>query len=157
MRTLRDAVGQMSVQMPRDLQSRSTPIRSEPLPALPVLNWRQVVDIVRASAHEQSLIVTPLRGERAEHGERGVWRVGAVAVAHPNAAFEVAIDALSGEVLARSDGPGQTVWGKATTVGIPFHRGKFGWWNQALLALFGAGVLFSLTNGRLMLCGSVGE
>lgn len=109
--------------MPRDLPSRSTQIGSEPLP---LLSWQQVVDIVRASAPEQSLIVTAPRGER---GERGVWRVRTVAMDRPNATFEVAIDARSGVVLARSDWPGQTVWGKATAVGVPFHRGEFVWWN----------------------------
>ena len=141
MRTLRDAVGQTSVQMPRDLQSRLLPAGSEPSP---LLSWRQVVDVVRASAPEQSLIITPPRGER------GVWRVRAVALDRPNATFEVAIDARSGEALARSDWVGQTVWGKATTVGIPLHRGEFGWWNQALLARFGAGILLSLTTGWSM-------
>ena len=141
MRTLRDAVGQTSAQMPKDLQSRSTPVGSDPLP---LLSWQQVVDIVRASASNQTLTITPPRGDR------GVWRVRALAADRPNATFEVAIDARSGEALARSDWAGQTAWGKATTVGIPFHRGEFGWWNQALLALFGAGLLFSLTTGWLM-------
>ena len=33
---------------------------------------------------------------------------------------------------------------------FPFHRGEFGWWNQALLLLFGIGVLFSLVSGWVM-------
>ncbi|MCQ6458596.1 PepSY domain-containing protein, partial [Vibrio parahaemolyticus] len=37
-----------------------------------------------------------------------------------------------------------------TAIGIPFHRGEFGWWNQALLLLFGASVLFSLVSGWVM-------
>jgi uncharacterized iron-regulated membrane protein len=35
-------------------------------------------------------------------------------------------------------------------LGIPFHRGEFGWWNQALLLAFGLSVLFSLGSGWVM-------
>jgi uncharacterized iron-regulated membrane protein len=41
----------------------------------------------------------------------------------------------------------QTVFGKATAIGIPFHRGEFGVWNQALLFVFGVGVIFSIVSG----------
>lgn len=44
----------------------------------------------------------------------------------------------------------QTAFGQATAVGIPFHRGELGLWNQALLLVFGAGVIFSLISGWVM-------
>jgi uncharacterized iron-regulated membrane protein len=38
----------------------------------------------------------------------------------------------------------------ATAIGIPFHRGEFGLWNQCLLVLFGVTVLFSTVTGWVM-------
>jgi len=61
------------------------------------------------------------------------------------------LDAYSGKTLFRAGWEQQTAFGKATAIGIPFHRGEFGWWNQALLFAFGAGVLFSLVSGWVML------
>ena len=39
---------------------------------------------------------------------------------------------------------------RATAVGIPFHRGEFGWWNQALLLVFGLVIVFSIVSGWVM-------
>ena len=142
-RVLRDLLGQASTHMPRDLRSRThTQINGgEPLPAL---SWQQVQDIVRTATPHQSLTLTsPTKPD-------AVWRVRAATVDSPNTSFEVAIDAFTGETLKRLDWNQQTAWGKATAIGIPFHRGEFGGWNQALLALFGAGVLFSLVTGWIM-------
>jgi uncharacterized iron-regulated membrane protein len=63
---------------------------------------------------------------------------------------DLALDAYSGQSLFHSDWRDQTAFGKATSIGIPFHRGEFGWWNQLLLLLFGAGILFSLVSGWWM-------
>jgi uncharacterized iron-regulated membrane protein len=60
------------------------------------------------------------------------------------------LDAYSGKVLFYSSWKDQTLFGKATAIGIPFHRGEFGIWNQFLLFIFGAGVLFSMTTGWIM-------
>ena len=42
------------------------------------------------------------------------------------------------------------MFGKATAIGIPFHRGEYGVWNQALLFIFGVGLIFSMTTGWVM-------
>jgi uncharacterized iron-regulated membrane protein len=60
------------------------------------------------------------------------------------------LDAYSGERLYFSGWAEQTVFGKATAIGIPFHRGEFGVWNQALLFVFGVGVVFSIVSGWVM-------
>jgi uncharacterized iron-regulated membrane protein len=60
------------------------------------------------------------------------------------------LDAYSGKVLFYSSWKDQTLFGKATAIGIPFHRGEFGIWNQFLLFIFGAGVIFSLISGWTM-------
>ena len=113
----------------------------EPIPAL---SWQQAPDIVRAAAPKQSLIISSPLNPVA------VCRVRAATAGSPSTSFDVAIDAFSSEALKRIDWNQQTVWGSATTVGIPLHRGGFGGWNEALLALFGAGVLFSLITGWIM-------
>ena len=41
----------------------------------------------------------------------------------------------------------QTAFGKATAIGIPFHSGEFGLWNQALLLVFGVGAVFGIVTG----------
>jgi uncharacterized iron-regulated membrane protein len=39
---------------------------------------------------------------------------------------------------------------KATAVGIPFHRGEFGAWNQALLVAIGLFSIFAVVSGVVM-------
>jgi uncharacterized iron-regulated membrane protein len=51
------------------------------------------------------------------------------------------LNAYDGSVLYRVGWERQTAFGKATAVGIPFHRGELGIWNQVLLFVFAAGVL----------------
>jgi uncharacterized iron-regulated membrane protein len=60
------------------------------------------------------------------------------------------LNAYDGSVLYRVGWERQTAFGKATAVGIPFHRGELGIWNQVLLFVFAAGVLFSLVSGWVM-------
>jgi uncharacterized iron-regulated membrane protein len=68
----------------------------------------------------------------------------------PTKRFDLLLDAYSGEKLFYSGWSEQTAFGKATAIGIPFHRGEFGLWNQVLLFVFGAGILFSLVSGWVM-------
>lgn len=72
----------------------------------------------------------------------------------PTRRFDLVLDAYDGRVLHRAGWSQQTAFGKATAVGIPFHRGEFGLWNQLVLFLFGAGVLFSLVSGPPALIGA---
>ncbi|MDB5747937.1 MAG: hypothetical protein JWP72_2785 [Massilia sp.] len=80
----------------------------------------------------------------------GVWRATGADRAQPTQRFDLAFDACSGRLLYRSGWEQQTAFGKATAVGIPFHRGECGLWNQAVLLVFGAGLLFSLVSGWVM-------
>ena len=80
----------------------------------------------------------------------GVWRIVTPDNTSPTAKFEMVIDAYRGERLFYSDWRDQTVFSKATAIGIPFHRGEFGVWNQCLLVLFGLTVLFSTVTGWVM-------
>ena len=68
----------------------------------------------------------------------------------PTKRFDLLLDAYSGEKLFYSGWAEQTVFGKATAIGIPFHRGEFGVWNQIVLFVFGVSILFSVVSGWVM-------
>jgi uncharacterized iron-regulated membrane protein len=134
-RALRDATGQAPPRMPKDL-------RSEPLAAgASVLGWDAVWAQARREAPSQRLQIAPPRGAT------GVWRIGTPDRDRPWDRVDLALHAQDGRVLWRSTWSDQTAFGKATALGIPFHRGEFGLWNQALLAVFGLGVLVSVVTG----------
>lgn len=137
-RALRDATGQAPPRMPKEL-------RSEPVQAgAPVLGWDAVWAQARREAPSQRLQIAPPRGAS------GVWRIGTPDRDRPWARVELALHAQSGRVLWRSTWADQTAFSKATAIGIPFHRGEFGLWNQALLAVFGLGVVASTVTGWAM-------
>ena len=60
------------------------------------------------------------------------------------------LDAYSGAPLWQSRWAELPAFAQATAVGIPFHRGEFGLWNQALLLAFGLGLPVSTATGALM-------
>jgi len=136
-RVLRDLVGQAPPQMPVGLHSQSHP-------GMTLLNWQEALEAVRQIAPDASLQLT------APHGQDGIWRISMADRTRPTLRFEAALDAYSGKPLYASNWQQQTAFGKATAIGIPFHRGEFGWWNQAVLFVFGVGVLFSLLSGWMM-------
>lgn len=136
-RSLRDAIGQAPPQVPRDLKS-TVQAGSAPM------TWQAVWDIARRRAPGTALQLTPPRGQQ------GTWRAGSVDQGKPDKRFDLLLDAYTGKTLYYAGWDKQTAFGKATAIGIPFHRGEFGWWNQALLLLFGIGVLFSLVSGWVM-------
>jgi uncharacterized iron-regulated membrane protein len=86
----------------------------------------------------------------APKGPEGVWRANQIDRGDPTKRFDILLDAYSGEKLFYTGWSDQTAFGKATAIGIPFHRGEFGIWNQVILFVFGAGILFSLVSGWLM-------
>jgi uncharacterized iron-regulated membrane protein len=86
----------------------------------------------------------------APKGPEGVWRANQIDRGDPTKRFDILLDAYSGEKLFYTGWSDQTAFGKATAIGIPFHRGEFGIWNQVLLFVFGAGILFSLVSGWVM-------
>jgi uncharacterized iron-regulated membrane protein len=86
----------------------------------------------------------------APNGPEGVWRANQMDKGDPTQRFDLLLDAYSGQKLYYSGWADQTAFGKATAIGIPFHRGEFGVWNQLLLFVFGVGILFSLVSGWVM-------
>ena len=133
----RDATGQAPPRIPAGL--KSTPSEN----AKP-LSWEQAVAAIRHEAPAVSMMVM------APKGPEGVWRANQMDKGDPTKRFDLLLDAYTGQRLYYSGWDAQTAFGKATAIGIPFHRGEFGWWNQAILFVFGAGVLFSLVSGWAM-------
>lgn len=135
-RALRDVTGQASPRAPADLHS--TPGMSE------ALSWQEIWDVARQHAPPVALALTP------PQDGWDVWKIGNGDRDHPMQRVDLALEAYSGAVLYQGGWRDQTVFGKATAVGIPFHRGELGLWNQALLLLFGLGVMFSMLSGWVM-------
>jgi len=136
-RRLRDGIGQAPPSVPKNLASAVSE-GSAPL------TWQAAWDATRRSAPDVSLQLTPPRGPQ------GIWRATAASRNQPEKRFDLVLDAYSGQVLYAAGWDQQTVFSKATAIGIPFHRGEFGLWNQVLLLTFGVGVLFSLASGWVM-------
>ena len=59
--------------------------------------------------------------------EDGVWRVESYDRTQPSKRFQMMVDAYSGAILYQSSWQDLPLLAKATAVGIPFHRGEFGW------------------------------
>lgn len=134
-RALRDITGQTPPRMPKTLHS---------VPGETILSWQAALERTRQQAPDVAVQL------QAPRNAEGVWRISAIDRSQPEKRFDLALDAYSGKTLYYSTWAEQTAFGKATAVGIPFHRGEFGWWNQALLLVFGLGVLFSLLSGWVM-------
>ena len=136
-RRLRDAAGQAAPRAPRDLVSNATPGAVQ-------LDWEGAWSRVRSIAPPIAMSLTP------PTGSQGVWRAAGVDRTSPTQRFDLVLDAYDGRVLYRAGWHQQSAFGKATAVGIPFHRGEFGVWNQVVLFLFGLSLLFSLVSGWVM-------
>ncbi len=134
-RALRDVSGQAPPPAPRGLHSRE-----EGAP----LDWQDAWQVARSHAPAIAVQLT------APASQDDVWRATMADRSRPTLRFDLQFDAYSGKPLYYAGWQAQTAFGKATAIGIPFHRGEFGWWNQALLLLFGASVLFSLVSGWVM-------
>ena len=136
-RMLRDISGQAPPPVPRGLHS------SEDAAGGP-LDWQGAWQVARSHAPAIAVQLT------APASQDDVWRATMADRSQPTLRFDLQFDAYSGKPLYYAGWDAQTAFGKATAIGIPFHRGEFGWWNQALLLLFGASVLFSLVSGWVM-------
>lgn len=80
----------------------------------------------------------------------GVWRIESFDRTQPSKRFQMSIDAYSGEIMYFSGWQDLPLLAQATAVGIPFHRGEFGWWNQALLVIVAFSVIFAVISGFAM-------
>jgi len=136
-RWARDATGQASPRIPAHFKSSASD-------GSRVLTWEQAMQAVRRESPDVQMLLMPPKGPE------GFWRANQLDRDQPDRRFDLLLDAYSGERLYFSGWGEQTAFGKATAIGIPFHRGEFGWWNQALLFVFGVGVLFSIVSGWVM-------
>lgn len=82
--------------------------------------------------------------------ERGVLRAESVDRSRPTQRTVLLLDTGSGRVLHRSRWGDLPALSRATALGIPFHRGEFGVWNQVLLVLAALGLVFSVISGVTM-------
>jgi uncharacterized iron-regulated membrane protein len=136
-RALRDITGQTPPRVPRQLHSMPTG-GAQPL------DWQRAWLRARTLAPDVAMQLTPPKGPH------GVWLASATDRAQPGKRFDLALGAYTGQRIYYSGWDQQSAFGQATAVGIPFHRGEFGLWNQALLLLFAAGMLFSMLSGWAM-------
>lgn len=136
-RAAQQALGQAAPKAPKTLRSHAEA-------GHPLLTWQTLHERVRAQAPDISVQLTP------PIGMDGVWRAENFDRAQPSKRFVAMFDAYSGQVLFSSGWDQLPVLAKATAVGIPFHRGEFGWWNQALLILVALASVFSVVSGLAM-------
>ncbi|MEN9843768.1 MAG: hypothetical protein RLZZ612_1597 [Pseudomonadota bacterium] len=137
-KALADAVGQSTPETPKGLRSQSPPNPQ------PLLQWQQVWDAAQPQAPSISYQITPPKQAS------DVWRITNFDRSQPTKRFTLLMDSYSGQGLYYQSWESLTLFNKATAVGIPFHRGEFGWWNQALLLVFGLGIMWGLISGWVM-------
>lgn len=132
-----DWMGQGSPQAPKDLRTQAQPGQA-------LLGWQQVWENTQAQAPDVSYQITPPKHTNEP------WRIANFDRSQPTKRFTMLMDGHSGQALYYHGWESFTAFNKATAIGIPFHRGEFGWWNQALLLVFGLGVLWWLVSGWVM-------
>jgi len=136
-RWARDAVGQAPPRIPAHFRS-NVPAQGE------MLSWDAAWQAARRNAPDVAMEIMPPRSRD------GYWRANHLDRGEADRRFDLLLDAYTGAPLYYSGWADQTAFGKATIVGIRFHRGELGLWNQALLLLFGLGIVFSLSTGWIM-------
>ena len=136
-KTMQSSLGQQAPRPPKDLQSNVL-LDQAPLSA------QAILEIAKAQAPAIRIQMTPPKGKN------GVWRIENYDRSQPEKRFVLMLDAYNGANLFQSGWNNFPALARATAVGIPFHRGEFGWWNQALLLLVGISVIFSIISGYAM-------
>jgi uncharacterized iron-regulated membrane protein len=111
---------------------------------LPPLTWQQAWQAIQKVTPPIRMQIVP---PKSPHD---AWRAAHMERTPPTSRFDLLLDAYTGETLFYSGWGDQSLFGQATAVGIPFHRGELGWWNQVLLVVFGLGVVLSMCSGWLM-------
>jgi uncharacterized iron-regulated membrane protein len=119
-------------------------LQSVPREGLARLRWQEAYDHALALGPDIAMQITP------PATIDGTWRIENFDRSQPNRRFIQVLDAYSGEPLFRSDWTELPLLSKATAIGIPFHRGEFGVWNQVLLALAALAAVFSVLSGLVM-------
>ena len=133
-RALRDYVGQAPPQAPNNLSSALKF-------GVDMMSWQTAFNTARRLTPNVAMQLTP------PTSETGVWRVVSADKSKPLRKFELVMDAYTGAPLYFAGWRQLTVFAKATAVGIPFHRGELGLWNQGLLMVFALGLSFSIVSG----------
>jgi uncharacterized iron-regulated membrane protein len=118
--------------------------RSTPRPGQPPLTWQQAWEHAAAHAPAVSMMLT------APQGADGTWRAENFDRSQPTRRFVLLLDAYGGQPVFSTGWAQMPVLARATAVGIPFHRGEFGIWNQAVLALAALAAVFSVVSGLRM-------
>jgi uncharacterized iron-regulated membrane protein len=136
-KAMQKALQQDSPRVPKSL--RSSP-GSEAAP----LGWQAVADRAAPLVPPVSMMITP------PSGPQGIWRIENFDRSQPQGRFGLALDAYSGQTLFYSGWDAMPLMSRATAVGIPFHRGEFGWWNQLLLVMAALTAIFSVVSGFVM-------
>ena len=136
-RAMQTALKQSSPRAPKELASTFTP-------GIPALSAEAIYRKARQLAPEIQMQLTPPKSER------GVWRIESFDRTQPQKRFQLVLDAYTGAALYQSGWGNLPLLAQATAVGIPFHRGEFGWWNQALLILVALSTIFSVVSGYVM-------
>lgn len=109
-----------------------------------ILSWQAAWERARALSPGIAMQIT------APQGEQGVWRIENFDRTQPTRRFAAALDARSGAPLFSAGWDKLPMLARATAVGIPFHRGEFGVWNQVLLGLAALTAIFSVVSGWVM-------
>jgi uncharacterized iron-regulated membrane protein len=108
------------------------------------LTVAQIYALVSVAAPNVRLQLTPPRDAN------DVWRVANFDRNQPTARVQMMLDQYNGKVLFQAGWDVLPLGAKATGAGIPFHRGEFGWWNQALLIFAALAAIFSVVSGIAM-------
>ncbi|MBC3872113.1 PepSY-associated TM helix domain-containing protein [Undibacterium flavidum] len=136
-RSMQTALGQSSPKPPKDLHSTF-------VDGMPALSAQAIYLKARQLAPAVQIQITPPKSAQ------GIWRIENYDRSQPEKRFQLLLDAYTGAVLYQSGWGNLPLLAQATAVGIPFHRGEFGWWNQVLLILVGFSVIFSVISGYVM-------
>ncbi|MBY0573239.1 MAG: PepSY domain-containing protein [Undibacterium sp.] len=136
-RSMQKVTGQNAPRAPMTLHST-------PIEGAVALSLQAIYEKAKQQVPDIQLQITPPKGEN------GVWRIENFDRSQPTKRFQLQLDAYSGAVLYQAGWQQIPLLAQATAVGIPFHRGEFGWWNQALLVLVGLAVIFSVISGFVM-------
>jgi uncharacterized iron-regulated membrane protein len=136
-RAIQAALNQGTPKTPKTLRSAASPDAQ-------ALSWQAIFERALAGGPDVAVQITP------PHGAEGVWRIENFDRGQPTRRFALVLDAYSGHPLFSSGWDGMPLLAQATAVGIPFHRGEFGVWNQVLLALAALAAIFSVVSGFVM-------
>lgn len=137
-RAAQRALDQSSPQPPREL-------RSAPRGGAAPLAMQAVLERARNELPaDRALQLAPPRTPD------GVWRIDVQAGTRPTARATLVLDAGDGRVLYRNGWDDLPLMARATAIGIPFHRGEFGVWNQALLVVVALAAIFAVVSGLAM-------